>query len=203
MELSEYLNFIESRIYRDEWRVGWFQSRRDVSVGDFVCKLVMYGHSRHFRYARPFFFSRFFSLRIIPYGTAAMVFSVEYLDISTIERIISSVKEFMKSETFITPEKVKWGIDVAYVCITSSIMGRGVKDYVEEIFRCDVENQYMQYEGYRGRIPKKIGLVVVNLSNGSIYCGRDMFSREAKRLFNPKLTVTERIVRKLSKLKRW
>lgn len=202
MELSEYVDLIENRIYKDEWRVGWFYSRKNVNIGDFICRLFMYGHSRHFRYAKPFFFSKLFSLRIIPYGAAAMVFSVDYLDISIIEKVIASVKEFMRKEIFTTPEKVKWGVDVAYICITSSVIGRGVKDYIEEVFRSDVDDQYMSYEGYSGKIPKKIGLVAVNLTNNEMYYGKDMFSREAKRLFNPKLTVVEKIARTFSKLKK-
>jgi len=58
----------------------------------------------------------------------------------------------------------------------------------------------MQELYYTRRVNKKIGLALVDLKNKVVYASRNLFSREAKRLFNPKLRITEKIRRGLAKI---
>lgn len=200
MNIFKYLRLVEKRIYTDEWRVGWFKVAKNIPIGKFNCNLIIYGHSRYFRQVKPFFISKIMVPRIFPYSAVAMVFIVDYIDVSIIEELISSVKEFMRTEEITTPEKVKWGVDVAYVAIVSSKLGRGIEDYVKEVYNSEVVDQYMKIEGSRGLICKKIGLVVIDVAKEEIYYGKDMFSKEAYRLFNPKLSLVEKIADAYHKL---
>lgn len=193
MDISPIIPILEKRIFNDEWRVGWFKSVRDVVIDGYRCKLLMYGHSRHFRLTKPFLLSRVFTLNLLPYSAVAMIFKVEYLDISRLENLIKAVKVFMAEDRIITPEKIEWGIDIAYIGIFADEVGRGVDIYIKDIFRHELDDQYMWSEGFRGKIKKKIGIVLINLLDKTYIRGEDMFSREAFRLFNVK-----RIMKKLA-----
>jgi hypothetical protein len=186
MDISPLIPILEKRIYRDEWRVGWFQSDRDVDIDGYDCKLLMYGHSRHFSRTKPFLLSRLFTINLLPYSAAAMIFQVDYIDISYIEGLIKAIKRFMASKKIETPEKIEWGIDIAYVAVFTEEMGRGVEDYINDFFISEIDDQYMLSEGFSGKLKKKIGLVLVNLSDKKFLRGRDMFSKEAVRLFDVK-----------------
>ena len=195
MDLSRYLNKVVNRILSDEWRIGWFKVEENIDINGIKCKYLLYGHSRHFKKYKPVFLSRFLSYQIIPYGAAAIIFVVDYIDISIIEKIINAVKRFVEKTRFTTPEGIEWEVDVAYVAILSREIGRGVDEYVSSIFRGIINGQYMMYEGFRGRVNKRIGLVIVNYEDEEIYSGDDMFSREAHRLFNPKSSILEKITK--------
>lgn len=194
MELPEYLHHIVNRILNDEWRVGWFKVEENIEINGVKCRYLLIGHSTYFKKYKPFFLSRILAYRIIPYGTLAVIFVVDYVDISIIEKIVKSVTEYMRKRTFKTPDDISWGIDIAYIAVVSAEIGRGVIEYVTKIFNGIVSDQYMIYRGFRGKINKRIGLTVVNYKSEEIYSSDDIISMEARRLFNPKLSIIEKFL---------
>ncbi len=193
INLDRYIDFIEHRILRDEWRVGWFKSFRNVDINGFKCMLLIYGHSRHFK-TKGFIFPRLQLPYLFPYGAAAMLFAFDEVDINLIERVLDVVREYMRGTLFKTPENVEWDIDVAYVAIASKSIDESAIEYIEDVYKPEVLNQYMMCEGSFGKIVKRIGLVLIDLNNRRIYSANDMFSKEARRLFNPKPSIAEKII---------
>ena len=65
-------------------------------------------------------------------------------------------------------------------------------EYIGDFFEYELPDQYMWVERNNGKIRKRIGLTLVDLSKRAVIRARDMFSREAARLFTPKLYAVEK-----------
>lgn len=191
--LEEYVSYVEKRILKDQWRVGWFKSNRNIIIDDLKCEFLIYGHSKYFK-SKNFIIPRLNIPHLYPYGAVAiLIYKEKFLDISFIEKTIDSVKKLMLSTKITTPEGIKCGVDVAFVAIaTYETISKDLAEYIMNI-NPEIYNQYMEASFYGRKIYKKIGLAAVDLRNEVVYAGDNIFSREARKLFNPKHSIIERI----------
>ena len=189
--LEEYKALIKSRILRDVWRVGWFKVYDHVNIDNLKCELLFLGHSRHLK--KKGILTRMQIPYLYPYGAIAILFYTPEVTLNYVEDVIHAVKNYMKNAIMITPENVKWGVDVAFVAIsTIKSPSKNLIEYIEAV-NPNINDQYMEELLFGKKVNKKIGIVIVDLLNKVVYGGRNIIAKEAKRLFNPNLSFIERL----------